>query len=334
MAGGSRVSDDDLIFDGYAGAGGWDEGARAVGLHNVVGIDNWIDACRTGKAAGHMRICADVSTYPTAPFVGKTRGVIQSPPCQAFTKQGNYLGEQDQVRVHQLVDRMAHGRDDWQDMPWADDRSHHTAQPVRWVRDLRPEFVCLEQVQEVLPLWKHIGMVLRSWGYSVWTGLLCAADYGTPQTRRRALLIASRVRKVSPPVATHYDPERGVSLFGGPEWLSMGDALGWPHGPDWSLRNNTNVKGCVRSMNQPAGTIFFGARKNDVSWIRGDEAVRVDLAEASVLQGFRPDFPWRGSATSRFHQVGNAIPPQLAAAVIGAATGLPVSGLVREVVAA
>ena len=63
-------------------------------------------------------------------------------------------------------------------------------------------------------------------GYNAWAGILDAACYGVPQTRERAILIASRVRQVSCPEPTHYDPRKGLQLWGTP-WVSMADALGW-----------------------------------------------------------------------------------------------------------
>lgn len=65
-------------LDDFAGPGGWDEGARMVGLRTI-GIE-WDDhACRTAKAAGHDRIRADVAAYPSEPFAG-IPGYIASPP--------------------------------------------------------------------------------------------------------------------------------------------------------------------------------------------------------------------------------------------------------------
>jgi DNA (cytosine-5)-methyltransferase 1 len=49
-----------------------------------------------------------------------------------------------------------------------------------------------------------------------------------------------------------------------------------------------------------------------------EEAVRVSVEEAAVLQGFRADYPWQGSRTRCFLQVGNAVCPPVARLVVEA----------------
>lgn len=291
------------ILDLYAGAGGWDVGAAMLGLPTV-GLEIKHDPCVTAVRAGHPRIRCDVATYPTAPFTGKLAGLVASPPCQAWSMAGKRLGEQDKTRVHRLVDRYA-----------------------------------------VLGLWRHIGDVLRGWGYSVSVRVLCAADYGVPQTRDRAVLIASRVRRVHQPIATHYDPTHGMSLFGTP-WVTIAEALGWDgvdrpartitgnraprwaydqansYSTGWTLTHGAQPNATARTPDQPAATIVC-SRPGNLRWT-GEEGTRqVGHAEAAILQGFRPDYPWHGNKTSRFHQIANAVPPGLAAAVIAVAAGLP-----------
>jgi DNA (cytosine-5)-methyltransferase 1 len=91
------------------------------------------------------------------------------------------------------------------------------------------EWAAFEQVPSVLPLWQVYALELRRFGWSVWTGILNAADYGVPQTRQRAVLIASAVRKVKAPTATHGKETESDGLFDDPRepWVTMADALGW-----------------------------------------------------------------------------------------------------------
>lgn len=48
----------------------------------------------------------------------------------------------------------------------------------------------------------------------------------------------------------------------------------------------------------------------------GNQAVRVTVAQAAMLQGFRPGYPWRGTKTQQLTQVGNAVCPPVARAVL------------------
>jgi DNA (cytosine-5)-methyltransferase 1 len=59
------------------------------------------------------------------------------------------------------------------------------------------------------------------------------------------------------------------------------------------------------------------AKDRDPNWHKN--AVRVSVEEAAVLQGFRADYPWQGSRTRRFLQIGNAVCPPVARLVVGAA---------------
>lgn len=52
--------------------------------------------------------------------------------------------------------------------------------------------------------------------------------------------------------------------------------------------------------------------------VRG-RPVRVSVEQAAVLQGFRHDYPWQGSRSQRFAQIGNAVPPPVATRVLSEA---------------
>lgn len=367
-----------MILDLFAGPGGWDEGLRSIGITDVIGMEWDAAACATRAAAGHRTIRADVSQYPPAPFVGKVRGLIASPPCQAWSMAGKGHGRAEVDRVHEAVEACRDGwRDDVRGSEWLDVRTPLILEPLRWAWALRPTWIALEQVPPALGVWEHMADVLRSWGYRADARVLCAADYGVPQTRYRAILIAHRER-LAWPEPTHAE-NPGPSLFGALKpWVTMAEALGWGGELDrrqngaptlnpnkapsptvvgtalakgvWVLRQNNRPNAAVRTPDEPAPTLHFSGRLNAVDWVysrppttvqadprigrpghkdrEGGEAqfgvdyVRITVGEASILQGFPADYPWQGSKTKQFEQVGNAVPPPLAAAICGALEGV------------
>ncbi|EGX58805.1 DNA methylase [Streptomyces zinciresistens K42] len=402
-----------MILDLFAGPGGWSRALQVLGVRDVgLEWDQW--ACNTRAAAGQLTIRCDVARYPVWPFVGRTRGVIASPPCQAWSMAGKRLGLLDQPLVHAAVADLAIGRDTRERLLAAcrDERSLLAAEPMRYLYALNaagePDWVAMEEVPDVLPLWKQYAAVLRGWGFSVWYGILNAADFGIPQTRKRAILLASRVRPAQPPTPTHAQLAEPDSLFGPgrARWVSMAEALGWgatdrpvptvcagggpgggpepfpsgsrktlsdarergtwmprpagvvlqsrregagwaarhgtrenraadapaptftaeAHRWSWSLRSNNQANATVRPLSEPAGTLFFGHRANECTWVAEPaspptedasastvpEPIRITAREAGLLQTFPADYPWAGNKGQQFSQIGNAVPPLLA----------------------
>lgn len=372
-----------MIVHPYAGPGGMSEGLRTLG-HTDIGIETDPAACATRNAAGHRTMRADATTYPLDHLAGKVDGLIVTPPCQAFSTAGNGAGR---GVLAELAVAIRVG--DW---------------------------VVCEQVPPVLSLWRTYAARWRTFGWSTWAGVLLAADFGVPQTRRRAFLIARTDGGAAvPPEPTHC--EGGVQTMFGElaPWVTMAEALGWddtavntrgerttPGGnefaaqqPSWTLDRRqqhegepvrlvdcdtepaptltgrsqwvfreVQANGAVRSLDQPAMTISSSADNGNFrfeQWphhrpattVAGDpritarchhdegsqgaNAVTVEQAmtgdydgtapikltirDALILQGFPPDYPVQGTRTAQFRQVGDAVPPPLAAAVIAAAIG-------------
>lgn len=295
-----------------------------------------------------------------------------------------------------------HLRGDWRD-PWklhdltttTDPRTALVLVPLARMFQHRPTFAAWEQVPPVLPVWEACAEELRALGYSVWTGILNSEEYGVPQTRKRAVLIARRDGiEAAPPPPTHnrYNP-RGVtggryadeSLL---PWVSMADALGFGRSgrpsvtvtgggtatggaeplahinreaasPDWIMRSNYGTSGDPRKRgerraDQPAPTMTSKAGRNKWQdtpattvqgdariWPRGHKinqadidrlgeeeararygdragsaAQRVTVEEAAILQSYPPGFEFAGKIGAQYLQVGNAVPPLMAEAII------------------
>ncbi|MFJ8583672.1 DNA cytosine methyltransferase [Streptomyces sp. NPDC093595] len=302
-----------MIVHGFAGIG-WTEALAARGLRDI-GLELAWAACRTRIAAGHATINCDVTQYPTDPFKGRTTRKIDSPPCPPFSKSGNGKGAHDLPLIQQAIDDLAQGRDTRAGLGAAclDPRSILTAEPMRWHHDLRPEWIAMEQVPSVLPVWQQYADILRRWGYSTAAGVLDAADYGLGQHRKRAVLLASRVREIQLPAPTHGGP-------GQPPLTSMADTVGW----GYTRRPAPTVtgggtstggaepfgNGTRRAMRAAMGTALWTARP--------DGGTRPSIPDCARLQGFRPDLQFYGRQGQQYLIVGNAVPPPLADAALAA----------------
>ncbi|RTL27540.1 MAG: DNA cytosine methyltransferase [Rhodocyclaceae bacterium] len=352
----------------YAGPGGACEGIRSLGLDSY-GIEWDAAACATRAAAGHRTIRADLSTYRPG---GRPEGYWGSPPCQTFSTAGKGDGRAELDRLAETIHA-----ERWEDAGLFDSRTRHVIDAARVAVTCGAEWVAMEQVPGVLPLWSALAHVLERHGFSTWTGVLCAADYGVPQTRRRAILMASRVRAAVPPTPTHAETP---GMFGEAPWVSMAEALGWDGLLDRQQPTVTGIAGAkgqwlvkrersgdrseetfdasgpaqaltskARSwevrppwpFHQPATTVAGdpritarchheagsqGGNAIDVADVAagvdpGDRPIRLTVRDALILQGFPPDYPVQGSRSKQFEQVGNAVPPPMAAAIVGALVG-------------
>jgi DNA (cytosine-5)-methyltransferase 1 len=374
-----------MILEHFAGAGGISEGlriARVPGWMDALGIETDEHACRTAELAGHARELCDVRE--TRPRVSRDVSVFAAgPPCQSFSAAGAGAGRPLLDALRDAASVMFEG--------WTarrlrlfpenalravlgrtpdDERSVLVLEPLHTILTRRPRAVLLEQVPAVLPLWEHLAGLLRGRGYSAVAGVVRAEQHGVPQTRRRAVLLASLDHVVALPVPTHstYHPRDPGRLDPGVlPWVSMADALSWGMSgrPSLTVTGGGSATGgaevfgmAARDRMRAEGRWVPGhavaGDTSDLSWTdrrpsptvvgsfapdviaapgyrragdpprqRTPGSVRVTVAEAGVLQSFGRDHPWSGTKGRQHQQVGDAMPPLLAAAcfrALGVAT--------------
>ena len=316
------------IVDLFAGPGGLDVAANWLGIP-VIGIELDENACATRRAAGLQTIHADVTDFKPTDFPNSTV-LAGGPPCQKYTVAGSGAGRRDLEEVRRITKRMAVGDDVTSDLAKLADEGL-VLEPLAWALAAynaeRPyEAIVLEQVPAVLPIWAAVGEALEARGYSVKHGVLRTEQFGVPQTRRRAILIARLNGEAMLPVATHRPYRKGVPRdSGNPNllpWVRMGDVLELPKPfevvSNYGTGGDPKARG-RRTSDQPAATVTGKVSRNRV--LLPDGTVhRFSDSEAGRLQTFPADYPW--SARDRAQQIGNAVPPRLAVHVLAAALGL------------
>lgn len=440
----------------FSGPGGSTTGLKMAGIENVIGVEWDDEAVATARAAGHTVHHGDVRDLDPLDFYAEhlydpmepddlvfLLGLLlqASPPCQGLSMAGKGKGRDDLIHLFHALDfllseakfdgnietlrRVQRAQAERLLEICSDDRSALTFEVVRWVLELLPEHISLEQVPAALPIWEKIAELLRALGYAVWTGNVQAEQFGVPQTRKRAMLLATKYAEEIPePTPTHskYHNRTPSRLDEGvAPWVSMAEALGWgmeevvgfPRRYDgqgevlemngqqyrardlrsatqpsfvitekarsWKRFNGQPVthmgdvvqkNGTVRRLDQPAPTLTASMDNGnwrfvnrealveevtprvhnqsgtefDLEWpadrpapvVAGrdiitmpgananrfngstksrNDGIKVTVEEAGILQSFPADYPWQGSKTKKFEQVGNAVPPLLQAAL-------------------
>lgn len=301
--------------------------ARQLGVR-ALGIEWDSSACATRRAAGLLTLEDDVRNHHPL-NLDRVPGFIASPPCQTFSAAGKGAGRAALDTVYQLA-KTLEARQSVDYSVFSDERTGLVLEPLRWVlaaldNDRPYEWLAFEQVPAVLPVWERMAEVFRREGYNVATGKLSAEEFGVPQTRKRAFLVARLHGDVALPAPTHRPYKRGVGKHEGDQnllpWLSMADAIGWgmTHRPYPTIASGITGGPDREKVGGSGARKQIYAEKDAGRWIpnAADDA-RISMEETALLQSFPPGYPWQGSATKIFQQIGNAVPPRLARAVLSA----------------
>lgn len=195
------------VIDLFAGAGGFTLGLCKTGrFEPVLANDFNVYAAKAYNANfGDHCLHGDINDLleNSAFKFPEAEVVIGGPPCQGFSP----LNKQRE----------------------SDPRKQLWRAFMEVVRRVNSIAFVMENVPELLSSveFGDIKAHAESMGYFVTAGILNAADYGVPQRRKRAIVLASRTGLIPLPTPTHCNPQKSPTLFdnGLLPWETVGRAI-------------------------------------------------------------------------------------------------------------
>lgn len=273
------------VVDLFSGCGGLSLGLEAAGFE-VVGGNDFDQAALDAFALNHTNAqvwagpLEDLSSAQVLEDLslgeGELDALVGGPPCQGFS--------QNRARRHvggEFVN---------------DPRNFLFKEFLRFVRDLQPRSVIIENVPQLLikeggAFKREIQETLANLGYESVAEVLNAADYGVPQKRRRAIIIASRVGPPSLPTATHQAMVEQGALFSLPPYLTVWDAIGdLPSLQPGSGSETASYKSRPATMYQRERRLHSDSLTHHVAWTLSDiQAERLTyLGEGDGMEKLPP----------------------------------------------
>ncbi|HEX9228340.1 MAG TPA: DNA cytosine methyltransferase [Arthrobacter sp.] len=282
-------------LDLFAGTG-WGVACQRLGIKEA-GVEIMPEAVETRAANGMETIYRDVWDGLTLTAeqhreqYGSYGLLIASPPCQTFSLAGKGAGRAALDEVLEAIELHAY-KDATALLAFGEAHDMRTAlvlAPLAYAWRDRPRLVAMEQVPTVLPVWEACAEVMREWGYDVKVEILHAEQYGVPQTRKRAILVARRGGPVHMPKPTHskYYSTNPTKLDPGvKKWVSMAEALGWGD-ENQTICHGVQKNAARRPMTEPAATIAFGHDSASKGFAPADVGDHLELRAAKLDGRFK-----------------------------------------------
>ena len=318
-------------IDLFCGAGGLSKGLELAGWSCCAAVEIDFDSAETFRRnfPGAEVVLRDSREVDYTGWAGQVELVVGGPPCQPFSVAG-----------------LLRGKHDDRDM---------IPEFIRAVRLVQPRGFLMENVPGLTAPRHRTYLLsaleaLRALGYTTAAQVLDAADYGVPQHRRRLFVVGLRGATFAFPEPTHGPRGRlpycsaGAAILTAPDDEPNRAVVTYARKPvmrpsPWAGML-VNGKGRPLDLSKPSLTIPATAGGNRThivdqagvlrayheALMRGEKprhgrvhgVRRLTVLESAALQSFPSDFEFVGRRSSRYRQIGNAVPPLLARA-LGAA---------------
>lgn len=287
----------------FSGAGGLDMGFERVGFKTIWANDFDKDSCKTHQNWSKAKIvCGDISKIDSA-SIPDSDIILGGFPCQGFSLSGP-----------RKID---------------DSRNVLYKHYVRVVREKQPLIFVGENVKGLLTMGdgKIIEAIISEFsdcGYDVFLQLLNAKHFGVPQDRERVIIAGFRkdlnIKHFEIPVPKDLHTTMREALAGMPE-PDPDDICMAPYSSRYMSRNRKrgwdDVSYTIPAMAKQV-TLYPGSpdmvKLGTDHWEFGKEGVtrRFSWQEAAAIQTFPRGTKFYGDLTSKYKQIGNAVPVKLA----------------------
>lgn len=287
----------------FAGAGGLDMGFERAGFRTIWANDFESDACKTHENWSTAKVvCSDVAKVDAAD-IPDADIMLGGFPCQGFSLSGP-----------RKID---------------DSRNVLYKHYVRIVKAKKPKMFVGENVKGLLTMGggSIIEAIIEDFsdcGYNVFYKLLNAKDYGVPEDRERVIIVGFRkdlgIQKFDFPVPRNYRVTMREALKNIPE-PTPDEVCDAPYSSRYMSRNRKrdwdDVSYTIPAMAKQV-TLWPGSpdmvKIDKDHWEFGENGVtrRFSWREAAAIQTFPADLEFHGDLTSKYKQIGNAVPVKLA----------------------
>ena len=287
----------------FAGAGGLDMGFARAGFRTIWANDFEPDACKTHENWSTAKVvCSDVAKVDAAD-IPDADIMLGGFPCQGFSLSGP-----------RKID---------------DSRNVLYKHYVRIVKAKKPKMFVGENVKGLLTMGggSIIEAIIEDFsdcGYNVFYELLNAKDYGVPEDRERVIIVGFRkdlgIQNFDFPVPRNYRVTMREALKNIPE-PTPDEVCDAPYSSRYMSRNRKrdwdDVSYTIPAMAKQV-TLWPGSpdmvKIDKDHWEFGENGVtrRFSWREAAAIQTFPADLEFHGDLTSKYKQIGNAVPVKLA----------------------
>ena len=283
----------------FAGAGGLDMGFERAGFRTIWANDFESDACKTHENWSTAKVvCSDVAKVDAAD-IPDADIMLGGFPCQGFSLSGP-----------RKID---------------DSRNVLYKHYVRIVKAKKPKMFVGENVKGLLTMGggSIIEAIIEDFsdcGYNVFYELLNAKDYGVPEDRERVIIVGFRkdlgIQNFDFPVPRNYRVTMREALKNIPE-PTPDEVCDAPYSSRYMSRNRKrdwdDVSYTIPAMAKQV-TLWPGSpdmvKIDKDHWEFGENGVtrRFSWREAAAIQTFPADLEFHGDLTSKYKQIGNAVP--------------------------